>query len=204
MEGGVKGRRMEAVIEEEDEESEDNELGGDEGQGWRTLTRTKMEMPMEIMKKSVTMARWNPDGFKIGGEFARTFSSHFCVRFMWNTTCWTRQGAFVLVEQVMMNRREEVVMMLLCGTNLLGISSEEEEEEGGGKEVIETMQERFMRLYKRKAMIHHYNKFLGADAQQEFDDAAENLKSLVQEYEEYDMTGSEALPMEKMRIKVAT
>uniref|UniRef100_A0A6U6CF00 Tubulin/FtsZ GTPase domain-containing protein n=1 Tax=Guillardia theta TaxID=55529 RepID=A0A6U6CF00_GUITH len=111
------------------------------------------------MKKSVTMARWNPDGFKIG-------------------LCGTPPAG-----------QDKA---LLCLSNNCCVA-----------DTFSAFQERFMRLYKRKAMLHHYDKFLGSDSQQEFEEAAENLKALVKEYQEYDMSSSQSIPAERMRIKPA-
>jgi len=48
-------------------------------------------------------------------------------------------------------------------------------------------EQRFQKLYRRKAMLHHYESFLGKDeARSVFEEAKENLGSLITAYQDLD------------------
>jgi len=52
--------------------------------------------------------------------------------------------------------------------------------------VFEAMEERFMRLYRRRAHVHHYTDFTDASV---FDDALDGLQSLIYDYNTAERTG---------------
>lgn len=51
---------------------------------------------------------------------------------------------------------------------------------------VDAFAARFHRLYRRKAMVHHYERFLGPDARAVLDAAAENMRLLAGEYHALD------------------
>eukprot|EP00802_Teleaulax_amphioxeia_P020469 Tamp_20756.p1 GENE.Tamp_20756~~Tamp_20756.p1 ORF type:complete len:340 (+),score=36.55 Tamp_20756:76-1095(+) len=60
-------------------------------------------------------------------------------------------------------------------------------------DTFKQFEQRFEKLYKRKAMVHHYQSFLGADQTQSvFEEARENLTSLIADYRRLDSQGAEA------------
>mmetsp|Transcript_13598 Transcript_13598/g.21240 ORF Transcript_13598/g.21240 Transcript_13598/m.21240 type:complete len:460 (-) Transcript_13598:203-1582(-) len=58
-------------------------------------------------------------------------------------------------------------------------------------QTFSTFRDRFQKLYKRKAMVHHYEKFMGGnkEAKEQLDMAAENMNVLIEEYERLDNLG---------------
>jgi tubulin epsilon len=87
------------------------------------------------LKQQVTLARWNPDGFKIGLCSVPPVGVQRSVLALSNNTC-------------------------IAGT-------------------FEAMRDRFHRLYRRRAHVHHYTEYIEAAA---FDDAAEGLEELIGDY----------------------
>ena len=52
------------------------------------------------------------------------------------------------------------------------------------RETFERMQNRFVKLYRKKAHLHHYLEYIEKQA---FDEALENVEDLVSEYRSLEM-----------------
>ena len=59
------------------------------------------------------------------------------------------------------------------------------------------LRERFAKIYRRKAHIHHYTEFMD---EHEFQLSLEALDSLTDDYASYETTGSSAAPVSNARM----
>ncbi|RHY30822.1 hypothetical protein DYB25_013631, partial [Aphanomyces astaci] len=59
------------------------------------------------------------------------------------------------------------------------------------RDTFERMHTRFLKLYKRKAHVHHYLAYMDMSA---FEDAVENVQWLVAEYRKLNDTSSLDIP----------
>ena len=54
------------------------------------------------------------------------------------------------------------------------------------RHILERLRNKFLKIYKQKVFVHHYEKFMGGknEAIDRFDSALMNCESVIQSYEE--------------------
>ena len=68
------------------------------------------------------------------------------------------------------------------------------------RHILDRLHTKFMKIYKQKVFLHHYEKFIGdkADTMARFEGALNNCESVIEDYENMELRGTAELTTEQI------
>lgn len=58
------------------------------------------------------------------------------------------------------------------------------------RHILSSLKRRFLKIYKQKVFVHHYEQFMGPDYLDHFQHCLENCESIIQSYESMEVQQS--------------